>query len=60
MKIRHFKEHSNIQLKNAKLWTSEIFSDWCVQTALLMTCPKNMLPNADKPDWEIKVSEGLN
>lgn len=32
MEIRHFKEHSKVQLKNTKLLTSETFTDWCVQT----------------------------
>lgn len=27
---------------------------------LLMTHPKNMLPNADKTDWEMRVPEALN
>lgn len=31
-KIRHFREHSDVQLKNARLYISEIFTDWFVQT----------------------------
>lgn len=29
-KIRHFREHSDVQLKNAHI--SEIFTDWFIQT----------------------------
>lgn len=54
----------NILMFSGKMLNSKqvrsLLTGVCKQIALLMTCPKTMLPNADKPDWEIKVSEGLN